>query len=425
MATLISETKTNILFKRYFHRSSTDSSKEYYLENENPEAYNIVLPKQVYTQGDEIPTSPPADLISFSSGTDDASNDVVGSYVGKTSSTSTIIKKYIQIELQEIPSSNGKAFQAPLCMDVSVSAGTPTAGMIIIGQTSGARGKVISYDGSSKLYFNNVNGYNVNFSSSETIQNPTATLTATITNTPENCLTNRVLADSIPFNFANGEYDYTVFNSVGDVLYPSNGEWIIDNYSGILTFYGTLPTTVSSSLLPKITFYRYIGKKGFNTTHTTNGRVGLSTTSPRTILDINSTDALTIPVGTTAQRPSATFSGMIRYNDETLQFEGSYKDSLGNYLWQNIGSENLSIKATTNIGTDVSNSTTTLGSSDGTGSVNLNSGTFIAEGKAFYFSQSDQDGDWRIVQATDGAVKVLRFEQKVGGVYQAKQIFEG
>ena len=29
--------------------------------------------------------------------------------------------------------------------------------------------------------------------------------------------------------------------SVGDVLYSSNGEWIIDNYSGILTFY-TLPT---------------------------------------------------------------------------------------------------------------------------------------------------------------------------------------
>ena len=62
---------------------------------------------------------------------------------------------------------------------------------------------------------------------------------------------------------------------------------------------------------------------------------------------------------------------MIRYNDETLQFEGSYKDSLGNYLWQNIGSENLSIKATTNIGTDVSNSTTTLGNTDGTGSVKL------------------------------------------------------
>ena len=139
-------------------------------------------------------------------------------------------------------------------MDISVSSGTPTGGMIFIGQTSGARGKIVSYDGTSKLYFNNVNGYNVNFTSSETIQNTTSTLTASITNTPENCITNRVLADSIPFNFANGDYNYTVYKSSGDILYPSNGEWIVDNYSGILTFYGTLPSSVSSSSLPKITF---------------------------------------------------------------------------------------------------------------------------------------------------------------------------
>ena len=44
---------------------------------------------------------------------------------------------------------------------------------------------------------------------------------------------------------------------------------------------------------------------------------------------------------------------------------------------------------------------------------------------SFYFSQSNQDGDWRIVQATDGSTKVLRFEQKVSGTYEAKQIFEG
>ena len=65
-----------------------------------------------------------------------------------------------------------------------------------------------------------------------------------------------------------------VYKSNGDILYPSNGEWIIDNYSGILTFYGTLPSGISTTNLPKITFYRYIGKKGFNTTHTSDGKVG-------------------------------------------------------------------------------------------------------------------------------------------------------
>ena len=127
MATLISETKQTYYLKDIC-RSSTDSSKEYYLENENPEAYNIVLPKQVYTQGDEILHSP-ADLISFSSGTDYASNDV-GSCVENIINI-TIIKKYIQIELQEIPSSMVKLPSSITYGCISIC-WTPTAGMIIM-----------------------------------------------------------------------------------------------------------------------------------------------------------------------------------------------------------------------------------------------------------------------------------------------------
>ena len=364
MATLTSETKTNILFKRYLQRSTTNSGKDYYSENENAESHNLVLPSQVFVQGNEIPASPPTDIKSLSSGLDDSNNNLVGSYVGKTSGTKNILKKYIQIELVEIPNSNGKAFQAPCCIDVNVSAGTPSAGMIIVGQTSGARGKVISYDGTSKLYFNNVNGYNINFSTNETIKNTTSTITATITNAPENCNTNRVLADSIPFNYSNGDYDYLLYKSNGDILYPSNGEWIIDNYSGILTFYGTLPSGISTTNLPKITFYRYIGKKGFNTTHTSDGKVGISTTTPRSTLDIASTDAIVVPVGNTVQRPNATFSGMIRYNTDTLEFEGSYVDISNTYYWKSLGSggsSNLNTNVNTDIGTDVAGAVIELG----------------------------------------------------------------
>ncbi len=52
-----------------------------------------------------------------------------------------------------------------------------------------------------------------------------------------------------------------------------------------------------------------------------NGNVGIGTTSPGTILVLNSTDALKIPVGTTAQRPTAV-QGQIRYNTDQSSFEG-------------------------------------------------------------------------------------------------------
>jgi hypothetical protein len=51
------------------------------------------------------------------------------------------------------------------------------------------------------------------------------------------------------------------------------------------------------------------------------GNVGIGTTSPSVSLDINDTDAIQVPAGTTAQRPTAA-NGMLRYNSEDAQFEG-------------------------------------------------------------------------------------------------------
>ena len=58
--------------------------------------------------------------------------------------------------------------------------------------------------------------------------------------------------------------------------------------------------------------------------HNTN-RVGINTTTPSVALHVNDTDAIKIPKGTTAERPSATTAthqGYIRYNTTTNQFEG-------------------------------------------------------------------------------------------------------
>jgi len=59
--------------------------------------------------------------------------------------------------------------------------------------------------------------------------------------------------------------------------------------------------------------------------------VGIGTASPSVALDISATDAIKIPVGTTAQRP-ATADGLMRLNTTTNQFEG-YQNS----NWQGLG----------------------------------------------------------------------------------------
>jgi len=53
----------------------------------------------------------------------------------------------------------------------------------------------------------------------------------------------------------------------------------------------------------------------------TNNRVGIGTASPAVALHVATTDAIRIPVGTTAQRPTAA-TGQIRYNSSNSQFEG-------------------------------------------------------------------------------------------------------
>ena len=63
-----------------------------------------------------------------------------------------------------------------------------------------------------------------------------------------------------------------------------------------------------------------------------DGKVGINNTSPSTILHINGTDGLVIPVGTEEQRPPTLVTGTIRYNTDTSQFEG-----YGGTAWGSLG----------------------------------------------------------------------------------------
>ncbi len=62
-----------------------------------------------------------------------------------------------------------------------------------------------------------------------------------------------------------------------------------------------------------------------------NGRVGIFSTTPRASLDINTTDAILLPVGGVGNRPSVPVDGMLRYNSQNGKFEGHQSGS-----WQDI-----------------------------------------------------------------------------------------
>jgi hypothetical protein len=53
-----------------------------------------------------------------------------------------------------------------------------------------------------------------------------------------------------------------------------------------------------------------------------NTKVGIGTNKPRSSLDIATTDALIVPVGTSDQRPATPVIGMIRFNASTNKLEG-------------------------------------------------------------------------------------------------------
>lgn len=51
-------------------------------------------------------------------------------------------------------------------------------------------------------------------------------------------------------------------------------------------------------------------------------RVGINTATPGATLEILGTDAVIVPIGTTAERPGTLIAGMIRFNSTTSKFEG-------------------------------------------------------------------------------------------------------
>lgn len=73
-----------------------------------------------------------------------------------------------------------------------------------------------------------------------------------------------VIQNIIPFNYYEEYYNYKLTLNDGSTVIPFGvGDWLLDCYSGILTFYGDVPEEVTNSNPPRISFYQYVGGNGF------------------------------------------------------------------------------------------------------------------------------------------------------------------
>ena len=113
------------------------------------------------------------------------------------------------------------------------------------------------------------------------------------------------------------------------------GEYYFDTQAGVLNFIGeTIPTVLTAGNVVYISGYEYVGDLGVqnipdnanignlqisNTTITTtlaNGNITLQPTG-NSIVSINTTTGLILPVGNTDQRPSPAATGTTRFNTTT------------------------------------------------------------------------------------------------------------
>ena len=108
---------------------------------------------------------------------------------------------------------------------------------------------------------------------------------------------------------------------------------------------------------------------------TDSGQVGIGTTTPSTKLDVSGTDAIGIPSGTNAQRPSTLRVGQIRYNTTNDEFEG-YQGASGSEEWSALGGGSFTIDGNNayytagNVGIGTSSPTALLDVSGGDAKIN-------------------------------------------------------
>lgn len=151
------------------------------------------------------------------------------------------------------------------------------------------------------------------------------------------------LIDSISFNYGDGtSYNYELYKNDGTtVISFGEGDWLVDTASGLLTFYGTLPSSVTSLLPPKISFYKYLGTKGVsNTSGTiTSVNAGIGLTGGGT----SSSITLDISLGNNSGLTFSSNSLLVDFYSLSSNLAGSGLSYSGGTLSVNVNSDSLEI----------------------------------------------------------------------------------
>src|SRR6056300_1662596 len=188
---------------------------------------------------------------------------------------------------------------------------------LIYPSSDGTSGQFLKTDGSGNLTFattnteSDVETYLDGGSSTPTFASATVSGALTVTGDLN------ITGDINSYNVTDLDVtDQTITLGAGQIEANSGGSGIIIDGS-------------NASILWDETNDQFDFNKGINVDSNTlvvdgtNNRVGILNAAPDVSLDIgSSTDAIHMPVGTTAQRPSSPAAGYFRYNSDDGQFEG-------------------------------------------------------------------------------------------------------
>ena len=230
MATFSNEEKTNLLFKKLMGKPSTLDSNKFFQEPSRPSRPTIIASSQIWSK--DLPSTAPSDLQALDeTSTDDNGNSIVGSFVGKTSSECTYIKRYIKVPLTMVVGADDKSFE---CTDSNISHPSGYA------------------DGNYKTSSGTSSDTGSDLGSSATY--------------------GRVLQDAIPFNIdPAGSYGHQLYryDNSSIAFGAAGGDWVIDTEGGIVTFYNwSSGLSINESNPPCVSFYRYVGTKGVSNSDT-------------------------------------------------------------------------------------------------------------------------------------------------------------
>jgi len=257
---LSTEEKVNILFKKLYNKSSTNTNIPYYQEIHESN-FTIIPDKQILSN--KIPEVAPAELVNAT--LDDDGNILEGSLIGKTSDNK-IIKRFIKLELEYI---NGSAI------------------------------------GTNSLNYSGISFY------SEHLKN----------------------AISFSTDNISGSYLYKLYRKSGEQIIFGEGNWLVDNNGGIVTFYSSMNTNLSIenhidiNKPISISFYKYVGVMGM-------GNLDLSSDGMNLSGNVNISENLTVSSNTNlinlnlfnhTELPENPENIIIKYNDDLIYYDNNNK----------------------------------------------------------------------------------------------------